>query len=173
MSSGSAEPPADTAGGLRVYADYASEQPALQEQRKVSLEARAVTVITTAGALATVLLALAAFAKGDDKTLAIGGSAAIAIRVALVAFLVAAVLALLVNAPLNYERSEEQKLRDAIRGAADDDAAYALAAVAHNQLDIAAASGGRNQTKAWLLLGAMAFEVVAVGAIAFAVWKVI
>ena len=46
--------------GRAIYADYIKEQQEAQEARKVSLEQRGLAVITTSGALVTLLFGLTA-----------------------------------------------------------------------------------------------------------------
>lgn len=162
--------PAD-AGGLRVYANYIAEQLVLQDARKESLESRGITIITTSGAFATVLLGLASFARGS-RTLDLSEAAERPLRAALIAFLVAGLLALLANAPLLYRRPEEDKLEAAITDAGEDDEFYALAAVSYNRLSAFTWAARVNGWKALALALAMGAEIVAIGAIAWTVWLV-
>lgn len=109
-----AEPPpslSDVAGSLHgaLIADQLSEERA----RKASLEERALAVITTSGALATLLIALAAFAK-QASTAPLGDVARRLIVVAASGFIAAAVLALVIVAPWKYREADPTKLDDRI-----------------------------------------------------------
>ena len=53
-------PPPPIDGGRSIYADFIKEQLDAQEARKVSLEQRGLAVITTSGALVTLLFGLTA-----------------------------------------------------------------------------------------------------------------
>ena len=65
----------EPAPGRSVYADYIAEQIARQEERKRSIEARGVTVITTSGRLATLLLGLAALTTREEQTFTLPAAA--------------------------------------------------------------------------------------------------
>src|SRR4051812_49050206 len=57
----------DSPPGAPVYADYIAEQVVREDARKESVERRGLAVVTTSGALATLLFALAALStKAND-----------------------------------------------------------------------------------------------------------
>jgi hypothetical protein len=156
-------------GGLRVYADYIAEQVALQEARKGSIESRAVFVLTSSGALATLLLGLAAFA-GKTDALALSDASEGWLRIAIIAFVVAGMLALGSNIPLAYRSATPSELSAAIDDADDDDEDFATKAVAYNRLTLVENAARINGWKAIVLAFALLAEVAAVVAIARCVW---
>lgn len=130
---GSEPQPADEAGGFRLYANYISEQLANQEARKKSLEDRGSSVITTSGALATILLGLTSFAAGKTS-LEITGDARRAVILALILFVVAALLALATNVPLFYRKPRDEKLRLLIENRWHDSESAAAEAISRNRV---------------------------------------
>ena len=156
-------------GAVDVYAAYVAEQVALQEARKASIESRALVVITSAGALATLLLGLAAFASNGD-TIELSDRAQGWLRAAVVAFVIAGVLALVANTPLLYRRVILSELSAAVEEADDDTRSFAVKAVAFNRLALVANAAKLNGWKAFVLMLALLSEVVAVAAIARCIW---
>src|SRR5204863_5652630 len=63
--------------GSSVLLDYLNDQLARQDARKVSLEQRALAVITTSGALVTLLFGLAALSSKRAATFTLPGSASV------------------------------------------------------------------------------------------------
>lgn len=166
MTGSDTEPVGET-GGFRLYTEYIAEQLANQELRKKSLEDRGRS-ITTSGALATILLGLVSFAS-KEGSIEIGGDARRAVVVALVLFVVAAVLALLTNVPLFYRRPLEGNLRNMIETRWTDTEATAAEAISRNRVTLLISAGTLNSRKAWTLLFAMTAEVLAIALIAVAV----
>jgi uncharacterized membrane protein len=102
---GSPEAPATaTDPGSSVLAACVQEQLARQDARKTSLEQRGITVITTAGALVTLLFGLAAFTTKRSQTFALPGGASYLLVAALVLFFGAALAAILTNVPLSTKK---------------------------------------------------------------------
>lgn len=164
--------PADDAGGFRLYAAYIEEQLQNQEARKESVEDRASSVITASGALATIILGFTSFAP-ERGSLALTDASREAIQVALVAFVVAALLALLTSAPLPYKKPKHEELRRTLNAGWTDTEALASSVVADSRLDLLAHAGRLNTVKASLLIAAMLAEVVAVAALARAAWLIV
>jgi len=67
--------PTQAKPGSAVYADYFAKQLDREDERKVSLEARGVLVVTTSGVLSTILLGLATLTKKKDAAFALPDSA--------------------------------------------------------------------------------------------------
>src|SRR5215207_5830795 len=88
-----------TATGRSLYAKYIDEQTAAQEARKTSLEQRGLAVITTSGALVTLLFGLTALSVRPDSRFVIPDVAAALLVVALAFFVLAALLAIVTNLP--------------------------------------------------------------------------
>lgn len=157
----------------KIYSDYIGEQLAREEQRKNSLQAGGFAVVTTSGALATLLLGLAALSKKnqDSKgTFVLPESSHVWLRWALVFFALAALGAILTNFPvwLQYVNPADLKkvLQDSSKSECD-----AQIDVGENQIAILESLQRWNGRKGWVLFVAMIFEVVAIALIAVAVWK--
>lgn len=160
-------------GGSTVYWEYVKEQVAREAERKESLEKRALSVITTSGVLASLIFALAAFniTKAHPT---LGSSAKHALAVGLVAFFVAAVLALAANRPVPYREIKPTELKDAINSERWlESKQVAEKRTALTEIDVLSSARHRNGWKARTLWTAIAAEVVAIGAIATAAWIIL
>jgi hypothetical protein len=152
-----------------AYGQLISDQLTEERNRKSSLEARGVTVITTSGTLATLLFALTAglTASSDFK---MPEDAKLPLLLALIAFVAAATCGLATNVPLLYRETTPQGLAKLV------DAKYWTAPSAIGQLRVAAAqvtlltaSRSANNLKVRLLIAAVAAELLAVIFISWAV----
>ncbi|TFV53160.1 hypothetical protein [Blastococcus sp. TF02A-35] len=154
------------------YAEYFSGLSQAQEARKASLEQRGLAVITTSGALATLLFGLTALvsgAEGFDLPRQAGGP----LGVALVAFAVAALLALLTNVPLPYANAALGDTADELRVLWSKGREHALKLITGTRVKMLKRARAMNDVKAWLLIAAMLAEVIGVGAVAVAVGEVL
>jgi hypothetical protein len=108
-----AEPPSLGSVAGSLHAALISEQVAEERASKGSLEQRALAVITTSSALATLLIGLAAFARQAPhlhldtvpRWLIVGAAAA---------FLIAAILSLVVIIPRDYKEASPKALDERI-----------------------------------------------------------
>lgn len=132
----------------------------LTEERstKSSVEARAIGVVTSSGALATLLFALGALVtEADDFRLP--DSARVVLVLTLGAFIVAAILALFAARPGTYQEVSLGSLRDAATpeamGASADEGSSSIANVL---IAIIAKARESNATKASFLKYAVTFE---------------
>jgi hypothetical protein len=161
-------------GGHVVYADFIKEQLAAQDARKASLEQRGLAVITTSGALVTLLFGLTALTVAREATYDIPGTAATFLLFALGFFLLAAVSGLLTNLPRGYEATTVEGLREGVRNRWGDDEATASRRVAHTRLNVLASAKSVNKQKGYLLVAGMVLEIIAVTlvavAMAFVLW---
>jgi hypothetical protein len=149
-----------------VYAAYIATQLDREEERKRSLESRGVTVVSTSGTLATVLLGLIAIATRSDSTFTLPHDARVPLAIALGAFSVAALLAIYTNAPRRgYEAASLKGLRTLVDERWDATESQALSEVAKNQLKVLAAEKTIHKWKARALVAAIATEAVAVVAL--------
>jgi hypothetical protein len=160
-------------GATKIYDDYVEEQIKRQDERKSSLEARGLAVITTSGALATLLLALAAASKRNrtsNGTFVLPDASQSLLKWAVVSFGVAALGAILTNFPLWLQWADPEGLK---RVLADDRKTAAVAGrdVADNRVAILASLQMWNDVKGIVLFLAMLAEVVAILFIGLAVWK--
>ena len=146
-------------------------QDQLTEERatKSSLEARAIAVITSSGALATLIFGLAALVT-KSATYELPQPARLVLGATLVAFLAAAVLAIVAARPGTYQ----EVTIDSLRAAAGVQAMNAPAvqgepAIASVLVDIIAAAREKNAEKARFLRTAVTAEAVAAVLLAVAV----
>jgi hypothetical protein len=149
------------------------DQLAEERSTKSSLEARAIGVITSSGALATLLFALAALvSKPTDY--AVPDLARYALVATLLAFVAAAVLAILAARPGTYQ----EVTIDSLNAAAAPEAMAAPAAeggpkIATVLVSIIATARQRNGQKARFLKAAVGFEAGAAVLLAIAVGVVL
>lgn len=174
-SSVSATPPSEdsTASGVgagtELLASFIESELAAEESRKDSIEQRGSAVISTSGALVTVLFGLAAVVTGQDKYTP-PDVALWAILLALVLFVMAAVLGLLTNAVRNYNRVKLDDVEKTVdtewRTITVDDA---RAAISQSNLRVLRSARTQTNGKAQLLKAAVICQVAAVAVLALAV----
>lgn len=137
-------------------------QISFEREKKSSLEARGLAVITTSGTLVTLLLALAAVITRTHG-LAPSLVPQVLLLGALLAFLAAASLAIYCNAPLQMREVDAASLRslttrDVWNGVGDE----ARREIAIARLESLIVIQGVNEIKARMLLFATGSEVVAI-----------
>jgi len=153
--------------GVSVLDAFIKDALTAQDQRKASFEQRGLAVITTSGALATLLLALAALSTTKQTTLVLPGSAKPWLIAALILFFVSAVAALGTNVPLRYQTATPSEIKKQLD--ANLTTAAAVEVVAYTHYKELKSARCKNSIKGWLLVAALAAEAAAVGCIAFAV----
>jgi len=92
---------------------------------------------------------------------------------ALIAFTVAAVLAIFTNLPRGSEEADISGLAGLVEKYWDDAEAEALRAVSTNRINVLFDARRVDKDKAWALVGAMASETVAVAFLAWAMLKIV
>lgn len=163
----SPERPTASATVMQLVEDQLTEE----RSTKTSLEGRAISVITSSGALATLLFALAALVT-DAETFVLPGLPRWLLVAALLAFLAAAMFALRTARPDAYQEVTVDSLRDAIAPAAMSAPVDAgEASVAAVLVDIIEAARKRNGEKARYLRNAVWCQ--AAGAVILAIAVVI
>jgi hypothetical protein len=162
----------DQSPGWQVYTEYAKAELDLQHSRKDSLEQRGLAVVTTSGALVTLLFGLVAVLT-DVTDFALPNAARPWLYSALGLFFLAALGALLTNAPLRYVTVKPEDLREAARTRWEDSAKAAHRKVFITRVNVMADTKRKNDLKGRVLLAAMAAEVLAVGSVGMAVRLVI
>lgn len=162
----------DTDAGT-AYGELITDQLAEERNRKASLEARGVTVITTSGTLVTALFALTAGLKAAAH-FKLPGDAKIALMLALSAFVLAAMFGLATNLPLRYKEPTPDGLAKLV------DANYWVAPAEIGQIRVAAAkvtvlavARSANSLKAALLIAGGSFELLAVIFLSLAVGSIL
>jgi hypothetical protein len=154
--------------GSSVYSEYIAEQVAREDARKESLEGRGQAVLTTAGAISTLLFGLAAF-NIDSKHFTLPGSAKVLLIVALSFFFVSALAAILTNFPLDYEEVRPADLREAVDNRWLDSEVTAERMTSITRLKVLASARDRNGLKAHFLYASICLQGVAVACLAAAV----
>ena len=159
-------------GGSSVYRDYIREQVAREDHRKESLERRGLAVITSAGAFATVLFALASLTI-DENTLDLSNPARVGVSIALVCFLASAVLAIAINWPWKQREVAAGELRAELTSRWLDAQSEAEKMVGETDLKVFQSARSANNTRARLLLWAVLAQGVAVTSVAVTVFIII
>ena len=162
-----------SAPGYEAYAAFIKDELDVQDKRKASFEQRGLAVITTSGALVTLLFALAALSTKQAATFVLPGTAKVWLSVALALFFVSALAALLTNAPFIYQAVPARKIRERLREKPPRDADAAARDVAFTRLAMLESAKRINSIKGYALAFAMAFEALAVGCVAVAIWYIL
>lgn len=151
-----------------VYAPIVEGMLTEEAARKASMEQRAISVITTSGALVSLLVALAAFLLGKNTTFHASTPTKYTLVGAVALFVAAAILALLVNSPRAYRSFGPDDVKFMLaEWSSDVDEARKRVSEAQNQFAEQAIK--MNDTKARLLQAAVICEVLGVCAVALAV----
>jgi hypothetical protein len=159
------------ASGIGTYGAFLKDEIAAQDQRKTSFEQRGLAVVTTSGTLVTLLFALAALSTKQQATFVLPDDAQTWLLRAVVFFFVAAVAALVTNVPLSYGAPTPESIKRLLKETSTEDEAEKEVALA--RVEMLKSAKTSNSFKGWVLVGAMALEVVALGCVAFAVSYVI
>lgn len=154
------------------YAAFIGEQLQAEQDRRKTLDSRAVGVITSSGTFATLVFAFAAFVSTtEDRTAT--ASAAAALILSLVLFTCSSVLALLGSRLFTYKVAEVEDLRelthwDSWRGSGEKSAEASWQISRANLATIATLRSGNNTKSEWVVL-ALTSQVGAVACLAVAV----
>lgn len=159
--------------GLSSISDYTREQLEAEDKRKGSLEQRGLAVVTTSGALVTLLFGLAALSTKAAATFELEDAAKLPLTIALVLFVLASIFALLTNWPLNYHSVTPADVRKSVKQKPPPTEERALKDMALTRLTVLEVARKKNTLKGWLLIVAMSLEVLAVTAVAVAIAIVI
>lgn len=156
--------------GHDVYSAFLESLLEVETSRKSSLEQRGISVITTSGALVTLLFGSAAIVT-SSKTFKLPQASHGWLIAALVLFVFAAAAGIIVNVPLFYGKImvTEQKLKEVW----EDTASEAQAAVAAARLKSLHAAQAANDAKAWILVAAGMLELAAVSVLAVSIIHII
>jgi hypothetical protein len=152
-----------------AYGQLIVDQLTEERNRKNSLEARGITVITTSGTLVTLLFALTAGLTAATK-FQLPASAKLPLLLALVAFVIAAIFGLATNVPLRYREATPQglaRLVHAIYWTAPPEIGQLRVAAA--QVAVIAATRSANNLKVVFLIVAVFAELLAVVFLSWAV----
>jgi hypothetical protein len=158
--------------GFEVYADFTQAQLATEEARKASLEQRGLAIVSVSGVMATLgfgSLALTTRAAPGN----LPGAGAVLLFVGAAAFLIAAGLALAMNAPLRHKAVSPATVKKEIREHEHDDRKTALVWVTATRINLLDATRRSNNLKALLFMAAMIAEIAGIAALGSAVCLVI
>ena len=161
-----------TTEGTSPFGAYAEKLFETQAERKTSLEQRALAVITTSGVLATLLFGLTAFLS-QTQAASLASNARGPLVAAMASFVVAAVLALLVNVPLFYLDVELGETSEQLRVLWSKTEIDADILIASTRLKVVRRAKLVNTIKAWLLVAAFLGEMIAVLAMAISLGGVL
>jgi hypothetical protein len=155
--------------GASTYAAYIKDQLAAQEARKASIEQRGTWVINSSGVLVSLLFGLVALLT-SAKDYQVPGGAKPWIFAAMISFVVAAVAAIITNAPLFYAGVKTSDLQKALTGPIwRDSAAKAEKRIAATDLKVLGTAKSRNTLKGCALLAAVIAQVCGVIFLALAI----
>jgi len=149
--------------GSQVYEELLVRLQAAEEQRKSSLEQRGTAVISTSGALVTLLFGLAAFVPQQAR-FPVGSAARVALLCAVAFLLLAAVLGVTSTVPLPYGRLRVEELD--LRALTAEPADKARRRMVMTSARLLEDSQRLNAVKARLVVAATLAEVLAVIGIA-------
>ena len=159
--------PAPVADGGNVYAAYIQSLLDHEQDRKTVLEAKASSVVTTSGALVTLLFGLVAVVTGAE-TFKLPEASRGWLIAAILLFVVATGLGIATaNVPVPYGRASFEI--DELQQAWSQPTSAARANVAKAQLQLIPIAAKRNDLKVTLVISATLAELLAVGALAVAV----
>jgi hypothetical protein len=157
---------------IAIYADFISEQIAAEVASRASLEQRGLAVITTSGALVTLLFGLVAvLTKADSFTLP--AESRNWLKVAMVFFVVAAIAGIVTNLPIPRRGARPDDLASVIQQNWADVPSSAQRAVADSRVEILRNAILLNRVKGTALVVAMTAEVGAVLFVALAVARIL
>jgi len=154
--------------GSTVYLEYVKEQVTEQDERKDSIEKRGLAVITSSGTIVSLLFALVAILTGVDKY-ELPNGAEPWLGIALGAFAISSLAGILTNAPLRYRSVEASELRKATRKFWGDSPDKAEKRVAVTEVEVLETAKSINTIKAWILVAAIGFQLLAVICLALAI----
>jgi hypothetical protein len=137
--------------GSKPYSDYVKELEDAQTARKASLESRGTAVITTSGTLVTLLFGLVAVLTGS-KTFVFPSAGRDYLLAAVILFVLATSLGIVVNLPLFYKQTQltGSDLKKVWNWPSGD----AMAKIAVTRLVAIESAKKANAIKAWLLFAA-------------------
>jgi hypothetical protein len=145
--------------GSLIDAELSSASAASQE-----ISRRALTVVSTSGGLVTLLSALIGFAAVNRKDAFFPATARGPLTAAVVAFIAAAVIALLAQLPLLVRFIDVSALRKVVNDSWGDTESVASQEVASVRVDVLATARCMNTVRSWLLVGAITAEIAAIAA---------
>ena len=154
--------------GSSTYSDFIEKQLAREDATQTSLEARGLSVVSTAGTLVTLLFGVGALISGL-KTFALSGEARDNLFVALVFLVLAALAAIASNLPMFYKAVTPASMRTLLNSNWTDPEATAEKFTSETRIDVIERAQTVNSLKGYAVMLAMGIEVVGVFFVAKAV----
>jgi hypothetical protein len=154
----------------KPYEEWLKERVAAEETRKTSLEQRGIAVVTTSGALATLLFGLAAVITGVEKYKPPDNFRPPTIA-ALLFFIVAGVLAIMTNVPLPYQDVKARALNADKMWLVPDEKQARF--IFDYRVKVLQGLQYRNRQKAICCVAAMGAQIIAAIFVALAVWNIL
>lgn len=159
---------ADTAPD--IYTDYVKLLLDAEATRRTALEEKGGAVITTSGSLVTLLFGLVAVIT-SAKTFTLPGASHGWLVAAIVFFLAAALIAILISVPLPYGQTTITMAN--LASWWNQPPQQALAAISGVRLEALAAARRMNGIKARILIAAIVCELLAVAMLGVAVLRIV
>lgn len=152
------------------YAGLIEERLTEERARKASLEQRGFSIVTTSGALVTLLFAVTTLTLGEDAP-ELPLVAYIALIFGLALFISAGALGLMISIPRTYQEPDVPTLRGFVEDDAEwhGDAVEGQQSTAEVRLEVVEDADAWNSKKASMLKWGVWLEVGAVGMVAVAV----
>lgn len=163
----------EPASGVVAYGEFVKDELAAQDQRKASFEQRGIAVITTSGALATLLFALAALSTKQSQTFVLPAGARDWLVGALVLFVLAAIAAVITNVPVGYEAVDADEIKGRLKEDPPRNTEAAAKDIALTRVKALRSAKKKNGRKGKVLFAGMVAEVLAVACVAAAISKVL
>lgn len=151
-----------------TYGSLLKDELAAQDARKASFEQRAVWVVTTSGALVTLLLALAALSTTQAETFELPQAGRTWLISALICFFFSALGAFVANLPLRYEIVTAEAIAERLEKDPPWTESRALKDIALTRVKALKSAKTKNSIKGWALAAAIGFESLAVGCVVVA-----
>jgi len=144
--------------------EFVAEQLAEERLNKTSLEARGLALITTSGAFTTLVLGIAALV-GNGR---LPGTSRVLLVLSLAAFVLAAIMGVVVNMPADYDEPSAVSLRAVLKEHGEKDLLAGVRAVGNSRLDVLDTARSNNKAKACRLLFGAVAQTVAMALVAAA-----
>ena len=156
--------------GSDVYADFVKSLLDAESLRKSSLEQRGIGIITSSGALVTLLFGLIAVIT-SSKTFVLHARVHGWLAAAAILFVLAALAGIVMNVPLFY--GQIVVTEGELRASWDDTAADAQAAVTGVRLKRLGQASKLNTIKAWILILGVLLELAALIILVIGIFEII
>ena len=147
--------------GSSTYSDFIEKQLEREDATQTSLEARGLSVVSTAGTLVTLLFGLGALISGL-KTFVLSGEARDNLFVALVLLVLAALAAIASNLPMLYKAVTPASMRTLLNSNWTDPEATAEKFTSETRIDVIERAQKVNSLKGYAVMLAMGIEVAGV-----------